>query len=115
MTERDPDFGASTRPGRHPAPPRPLLEWVAEFGGIGPDEGETMAAGIRALRAAMATAPHERRAAWALLAADALLTWAVEDAADAPDPGAALEAILRGTRLSDTPGLREGLLGRMES
>jgi hypothetical protein len=119
MTARDPDAGASARPGRHPAPPRPLLAWVAEFGGTESDPGEPLAAGVRALRTAMATAPDERRAAWALLAADALLTWAVEDAADAPDPRGALETVLRGAQLpnvsslQDVPVLPEGKPGGM--
>jgi hypothetical protein len=119
MTARDRDPGASAPPGRHPAPPGRLLAWVGEFGGTGAHVGDPLPAGIRALRAAMATAPHDRRAAAALLAADALLTWAVEDAADAPDPGAALEAVLREAQLPDAdapqeaPVLPEGGPGRM--
>jgi len=121
MTGRGPGRPLPRYAGRHPAPPKPLLDWVEEYGGVGPDGADSLAAGIRALRGAMATPPNERRAAWALLAADALLTWAVEDAADASDPGATLEAVLRGAQLAEAPVLPaapivpDGKPGRMES
>ncbi len=51
-------------------------------------------AGTAALAEAIALPPGERDAAFRLLAADALLTWACEAAAGAPDPRAMLERVL---------------------
>jgi hypothetical protein len=56
---------------------------------------ELVEGGVRALEAALRLTAEDREAAWALLAADALLTWAVEDAADTPEPERALEAVTR--------------------
>jgi hypothetical protein len=92
------------RPGQVPPPPEALLRWVERFGtrgtsatedaSAGTGEGAPVASGIQALEAALRLPAGEREAAWALLAADHLLTLAVEEAALADDPAAALEAIL---------------------
>jgi hypothetical protein len=69
---------------------------MARFGGVRLDAvGEPLAAAaFRALREAAERPGRSREGAFALLAADALLTYAVEEAADAPDPGRALEDLL---------------------
>jgi hypothetical protein len=88
---------------RQPTPPPPIRGWVREFGGIEPEGENPLDAGLRALREAMAIPPDQRRAAWALLAADALLTWAVEDATASADPGTALETVLHAAQLPGDP------------
>jgi len=80
---------------RTPPPPAPVVAWVERFGSAAPGVSCLCDRGARALAAALDTPSGKREAAWALLAADALLTWAVEDAADAPDPAAALDRVLR--------------------
>jgi hypothetical protein len=81
--------------GRTPPPPPPVVAWVERFGSSAPGATTLRQRGARALAAALDTPSGSREAAWALLAADALLTWAVEDAADAPDPATELEGVLR--------------------
>jgi hypothetical protein len=81
--------------GRTPPPPAPVVAWVERFGGAVPGASTLCDRGARALAAALDTPSGRREAAWALLAADALLTWAVEDAAEAPDPAAALDEVFR--------------------
>lgn len=79
-----------------PAPPA-LAEWMERFGGASPGaDGEALwTAALRALEEALARPGRSRDGAYALLAADALLTYAVEDAVDLDDPEAALEELLR--------------------
>lgn len=79
---------------RTPPPPAAVLAWVRRYGGVDVSPPAPVEAGQRALATALRLPADDREAAWALLAADALLTWAVEDAADAPDPGTTLEALL---------------------
>ncbi|CAN5698004.1 hypothetical protein BH23GEM11_BH23GEM11_08410 [soil metagenome] len=81
--------------GRTPPPPAPVLAWVERFGSASPSSESLCDRGAGALSVALDAPSGEREAAWALLAADALLTWAVEDAADAPEPAAALGEVLR--------------------
>ncbi len=91
---------------RTPAPPPALVGWVERYGGVAPDaSGAALSeAGTAALEAALRTPPGEREAAWALLAADALITWAVEDAAGAPDPERELAHLLEHvSRVDPTP------------
>jgi hypothetical protein len=80
---------------RMPTPPAPVLAWVDRFGRGAPGASSLHARGAGALETALRTPSGSREAAWALLAADALLTWAVEDAADAREPAAALREILQ--------------------
>lgn len=78
----------------HPSPG--LEAWIAEFvepGGPAADE-EILAGALAALERALGLPPDSRQSAFALLAADALLTTACRKAADHPDPGARLEEIL---------------------
>jgi hypothetical protein len=88
--------GTPGAPGRTPAPPEVVCAWVERYGGVSPQAAgaELAVGGVRALREALRTPPGDREAAWALLAADALFTWAVEEAADAEDPGEVLAAVL---------------------
>lgn len=65
-------------------------------------------AGNRSLRDALALPPEARASAYRLLVADALLTGAVEAAADEEDPEATLSALLR--RVAD-PGWEPGTPG----
>jgi hypothetical protein len=76
--------------------PGGLQEWVASFGGVSDPVGDArlLEAAKNALGAALRLPPEAREAAWALLAADALLTWGVEAAASAPDPEAAMARVL---------------------
>lgn len=82
---------------RTPPPPELLREWIRRWADVTPEAPppESVEGAVRALQAALDRPGRRREAAEALLAADALLTYAVEDAADAPDPGAALQAILQ--------------------
>jgi hypothetical protein len=84
-------------PSRTPAPPDALARWVERYGeGVSPTATgpALISAGCTALEAALRLPPAEREAAWALLAADALVTWSVEDAAGASDPEQELARIL---------------------
>ena len=77
--------------GRTPAPPDALpLTLPASSGDA---ETRLTEAAVAALGRALAGA-GERRGAYDLLAADALLTYACEHAASAPDPEAALLRVL---------------------
>ncbi len=80
---------------RVPPPPPALLDWVARYGQVDVDASseELARGGVQALEASLRLPVDAREAAWALLAADALLTWAVEEAAADPEPLAALEAL----------------------
>lgn len=82
--------------GRQPPPPRPVEEWAHEHAGVGlAARGEALVDGaVRAIEAALARPGRDRDGAFALLAADALLTYACEDAAADPDPEASLMEIL---------------------
>ena len=86
--------GAS--PGEEGVPDafRPWLEAWLPPGSPG-DRATLVAAGVRALEAALAPEGRQRAGAFDLLAADALVTRACEAAAAEPDPGAALADVLR--------------------
>ncbi len=71
-------------------------------------ENEALRAGLVALREALSIPVEAREGAHALLAADALLTWAVEDAAHAEDPETALLAVLEGVIGVDAGGRDSG-------
>jgi hypothetical protein len=76
--------------------PAPVLEWIARFGSVPPDgdAGALTAGGLRALRAAITRPGRDREGAFALLAADGLLTLAMERLADVDDPERALFELL---------------------
>lgn len=76
--------------------PDALRHWILSFGScpFPVPESEILHAAQRALGEALERAPEDRTAAWALLAADALLTWGVEAAADAEVPTEALALVL---------------------
>lgn len=82
---------------REPAPPLELREWL-----MVPDEGLDLVdalarAGSGALEEAVRRPGRDRDAAFYLLAADALLTYACEAAADGEDVERKLRAILERT------------------
>ena len=97
---------------RRPAPPPTLARRLEALGaddatgGATADAGEPAGegpgsvrrrlerAGLAALDAARAAPGRERDSAWALLMADALLTYAAEAALAEDDPDAALEAMM---------------------
>ncbi|MEQ8329059.1 MAG: hypothetical protein RH859_01225 [Longimicrobiales bacterium] len=93
---------------RQPAPPPTLARRLAALGADGVSDGTASdtaegagsvrsrleRAGLTALDAARAAPGRERESAWALLMADALLTYAAEAALDEDDPDAALEAMM---------------------
>ena len=86
---------------RVPAPPAEVVEWMVRFGdGSGGKGGAPSDMGVRALAEAMARPGRDREGAYALLAADGLITYAVEDAARAADPEAALLALV--SRVAET-------------
>jgi ABC-type Fe3+ transport system permease subunit len=76
--------------------PAGLQQWIQSFAGV---DLNSLAARLpeatrNALQASLRLPPDAREAAWALLAADALLTWGVEAAAQAPDPEVAIQQVL---------------------
>jgi hypothetical protein len=77
--------------------PEALEQWIRRFAGLEGKDGDAddlAAGGIRALREALARPGRDREGAYALLAADALLTRAAEAALDDPDPEAALRDLM---------------------
>jgi len=81
-----PDFA-----DRIPPPPPDVVEWMEQFGG---EEATVVEGALRALEATLDRPGRNREGAYALLAADGLLTYAVEDAARAEDPETTLREIL---------------------
>jgi hypothetical protein len=76
---------------RIPPPSPEVIGWMEQFGGENPLELER---GMQALAAALERPGRIRDGAFALLAADGLLTYAVEVAARASNPEIALRKIL---------------------
>lgn len=98
MTARGPgDQDASE--GR-PRPPEVLEEWIRRYGSVEADGSgvEVLDGAVRALQEALQRPGRNREGAFALLAADALLTRACEDASRSADPEAQLLAILERLR-----------------
>lgn len=89
--------------------PEELRRWTEIHGGAetargeGDGYGSLEVAGARALYRALTGPGRDRETAYALLAADALLTAAASRAADADDPDAALLSVIDALR-----GGREG-------
>lgn len=79
-----------------PPPPDSVREWMERFGGEGLDgDAASLTRGaLRALREALARPGRDREAAYALLAADGLLTYAVEALLERSDPDAALTELM---------------------
>lgn len=103
MTRRD----EAGTPSATRTPPREVLEWYARFGGgavedaARPSTGtseraleERLRGGLAALGEALRRTGRDREGAYALLAADGLLTDAVLAGVEAEDPDAAFRAIL---------------------
>jgi hypothetical protein len=84
---------------RRPAPPFKVHQWMERWGRVGiQDPLPELVTGARsALREALARSGKDRAAAFSLLAADGLLTYALEDCAEAGDPEAALLDLLVAT------------------
>ncbi|TVP72253.1 MAG: hypothetical protein EA352_12780 [Gemmatimonadales bacterium] len=78
----------------------PIPEWIREWAPSAGEEGTALPGALEALRQALERTGRDRDGARALLAADALLTTVLEEAARSPDPEghlrAALEAVARG-------------------
>jgi hypothetical protein len=87
---------SETAPGGTPGLPAELLEWVRRYAGTSlEDDPEKLFAGVRrALQHTLAHPGPDREAAYSLLAADGLLTLAVERLADAEDPEDRLRALV---------------------
>ncbi len=87
------------------APPE-LIKWMERFGGsVGDAEPEALAKeALRALEAALSQPGRNRDAAFALLAADGLMTRAVEQLALAADPEAGLRALIESMRSGSVGG-----------
>lgn len=83
--------GSLSLENRIPAPPAEVVIWMERFGG---EEGEIADRAMKALAAALERPGRSRDGAYALLAADGLLTYAVEDTALAPDPELALRELI---------------------
>lgn len=80
-----------------PELPGPLADWIGRFGGLEHMEGDPHTeaeAALRALREALARPGRDREGAFALLAADALLTEASRGLLEAEDPEGALIALM---------------------
>ncbi len=77
------------------APPE-LVEWMKRFGGVAEEaeQKDFVEAALRALEVSLARPGRDREAAYALLAADGLMTYAVELLAVAEDPEAGLWALV---------------------
>ena len=87
---------------REPPPPKELGAWLR----IDPVEGKTMAGVLSAAAAeelgeALARPGRSREGAYHLLAADALMTYACEAAAEAPDLEMRLSAMLAALATTD--------------
>ena len=76
---------------RTPPPPQVLVDWVQAWAG---DSDSLEGRALGALDEALRRPGRQREAAEALLAGDALLTALVEEAAEAGDPGAVLDALV---------------------
>lgn len=80
-----------------PAAPGELDEWIRRFGVEDGRPGRPSApgdAGLRALEAALERTGRNREGAFALLAADALLTSAARDCMELQDPAEGLRELL---------------------
>jgi mannose/cellobiose epimerase-like protein (N-acyl-D-glucosamine 2-epimerase family) len=77
------------------APPE-LVEWMKRYGGVAEEaeQQDFVEAALRALKVSLARPGRDREAAYALLAADGLMTYAVELMATAEDPEARLWALV---------------------
>jgi hypothetical protein len=76
--------------------PAELLDWVRRYAGASPEaDVDELVAGVRrALQHSLGHLGRDREAAFSLLAADGLLTLAVQRLADAEDPEAQLRALV---------------------
>jgi hypothetical protein len=94
---------------RRPEPPAEMGEWMSRFGEFlpGSSSDDFASAGLRALQEALRRPGRENEGAFALLAADGLLTYAAGDLVESDAPARAFEALL--ARVAATaPGSQEG-------
>ena len=92
---REGSIGAQWLEERTPTPPQELIRHATPYLRTGsPNAVELADAGTAALDDSLREAPGEREAAFQLLVADALLTYACESAVDADDCERALEDVL---------------------
>ena len=94
--------------------PAELLEWVRTYAGASPeaDVDELLAGVRRALQHSLKHPGRDRQAAYSLLAADGLLTLAVERLADAEDPEARFHALIEALAVD---AVIPGIIRREES
>jgi hypothetical protein len=87
---------ASAASGGTPGTPAELLEWMRRYAAVSPEAAvpELLAGVRRALRHTLAHPGRDREAAFSLLAADGLLTLAVQRLAEADDPESQLRALV---------------------
>lgn len=90
----------------HPEPPAEVRRWMETLGGVSFDDdaGALTEGALRALRMALEAPDEDRSAAHALLAADGLLTRAVEVLAQGPDPLAGFQALVDRVAAASVPG-----------
>ena len=88
--------------------PAELRDWMERYGGVARgDRADALADGaLRALAHAVARRGRSREAAFALLAADALMTGAVDRHLAADDPEARLRALVERIAAGGSPGER---------
>jgi hypothetical protein len=79
---------------REPAPPAVFLPRLLAAGGGTSDPGSLMEGGIEAVTSALGRPGRDREAAFQLLTADALLTYACESLAGSADPGRRLRQVV---------------------
>ena len=81
---------------RQPRPPEPMLRWLQQDGATGDSRGRALLGpALKALERALLNPGRIRSAAFDLLGADALLTYACEAALESRDPASAFDEILR--------------------
>jgi rubrerythrin len=99
---------------RDPAPPPIVRAWIERWAEVSPEapHPESLDGALRALQEALQRPGRSREAAEALLAADALLTYVLEDASDAPDSEALVDASFRTAAASVVPAQVVELLFR---
>ena len=88
--------------------PAELRDWMDRYGGVARGAGaDALADGVlRALAHAVARRGRSREAAFALLAADALMTGAVDRHLAADDPEARMRALVERLAAGGRPGER---------
>ncbi len=77
-----------------PEAPEPLIAWMERYGDLSGDADALAGAAVEALKAASARLGRQRDSAYALLAADGLMTCALERLGDSPAPEAGMRRLI---------------------